>query len=172
MEVPLAAILGQDVVDVDLESADQRAWIRRGAHHALVENGGGVDLIPRPGSGLPGPPAAGRARTPHDAIGCGPLAHVDSSVDAGALHSKHRVDSAKPLQRDGVPGVAVDVLVDGEKDRCTMAAPCRGVQLPGGASVGDAAGEPAREVRRCRPARLAVLILLTITSPAAVSDWA
>src|SRR5262249_52190186 len=113
----------------------------------------------RPGSGLPGPPAAGRARIPDDAIDCGPLAHVDASVDAGALHSKYRVDSAKPLQRNGVPGVAVDVLVDGEEDRCTMAAPCRGVQLPSGARIGDAAGEPAREVRRCRPARLAVLII-------------
>ena len=44
MEVPLAAILGQDVADVDFEPADHRAWIRRGAHHALVEDGGGVDL--------------------------------------------------------------------------------------------------------------------------------
>ena len=79
MEVPLAAIGGQDVVNVDFESADQRTWIRRGAHHALVENGGGVDLIARPGSGLPGPPVAGRARISDDAIGCGPLAHVDSS---------------------------------------------------------------------------------------------
>jgi hypothetical protein len=127
MEVPLAAILGQDVVDVDLESADQRAWIRRGAHHALVENGGGVDLIPRPGSGLPGPPAAGRARTPDDAIGCGPLAHVDSSVDAGALHSKHRVDSAKPLQRDGVPGVALLRMASSNK-RASAAGAALGAQ--------------------------------------------
>jgi hypothetical protein len=44
MQVPLATILGQGVADVDFESANHRAWIRRGAHHTLVENGGGVDL--------------------------------------------------------------------------------------------------------------------------------
>jgi hypothetical protein len=44
MQVPLADILGQGVADVDFESANHRAWIRRGAHHTLVENGGGVDL--------------------------------------------------------------------------------------------------------------------------------
>ena len=42
---------------------------------------------------------ARRARIPDNAIGGGPLAHIDAPVDAGALHSKHRVDSAKPLQR-------------------------------------------------------------------------
>ena len=73
MQVPLADIVGQGVVDVDFESADQRAGIRRGAHDALVENRGGVDLVAGPGR-LPGPPAAGCGRIPDDAIGCGPLA--------------------------------------------------------------------------------------------------
>ena len=54
-------ILGQDVADVDFEPADHRARIRRGAHHALVENGGGVDLAARPRTGLPGPDVSGRA---------------------------------------------------------------------------------------------------------------
>jgi hypothetical protein len=44
MQVPLADILSQGIADVDFEPADHRAWIRRGAHHPLVENGGGVDL--------------------------------------------------------------------------------------------------------------------------------
>lgn len=44
VQVPLPAVLGQDVVDVDLDAADYRARSRRGAHHALVENRGGVSL--------------------------------------------------------------------------------------------------------------------------------
>ena len=59
MKVPLAAILGQDIVDVDFGPADEGAGIRRGGHDALVENSGWVDPVARPGLGLPGPPPAG-----------------------------------------------------------------------------------------------------------------
>lgn len=89
MEVPLAAVGGQDVVDVHFESADLRPGIGRGAHDALVENSGGVDLITGPGSSLPGPPAARCARRPDNAIGRGPLADPDTSVDPSALNPKN-----------------------------------------------------------------------------------
>src|SRR5262245_21441998 len=115
MEVPLAAIGSQDVVDIDLESADLRPGIGRGAHDSLVQNSGGVDLIAGPGSSLPDPAAARRARRPNNAVGRGPLTHPDTSVDPGALNPKNRVDSAKPLQRGVIPRVAIDVLIDGEE---------------------------------------------------------
>src|SRR5690242_17691078 len=107
MEVPLADILGQRIVDVDFEPADHGSRIRGGTHHALVENRGGMDLPARPGPGLPCPGTAWRARPADDAIANCPLARSDSPVDAGALHTEHRVDSAEPLQCDVVPGVAV-----------------------------------------------------------------
>src|SRR3546814_16278042 len=57
--VPLAAILGQHIVDVDADAADDRPGIRGGVDDPLVEHGGGMDLplVPRPG--LPAPPLAG-----------------------------------------------------------------------------------------------------------------
>src|ERR1700757_5393558 len=159
MSVPLTAILGKPVVDVDFESADYGAWIRRRTHHALVENRGGVDLTAGPSFRLPGPPVAGGARISDNAISGSPLAHIDTAVDAGALNSQHRIDSAKPLKCQIVPGVVVYILVDAEEDRGTLTATRRGMQLPGGASIGDAALEPAPEVRWCCPAWLAVLVV-------------
>ncbi len=61
MEVPLAAVLGQDVVDVDADAADHRSRVRGGVDDALVQNGGRVDLTVRPRPGLPGPYVSGRA---------------------------------------------------------------------------------------------------------------
>jgi len=55
MQIPLAAILSQDVVDVDADAADHRSRIRGGVDDALVENCGRVDLATRPGSRLPRP---------------------------------------------------------------------------------------------------------------------
>ena len=124
-----------------------------------------MDPIAGPGPGLPGPPAAGRARIADHAIGGGPLAHIDSAVDAGALHAEYGVDAAKPLQREGIPGFAADVVVDGEEDRCTLATTGRGMQLPAGFSVGDAAGVSAGEVRGRCPTRLAVLIVADDDQP-------
>ena len=43
--------------------------------------------------------------------------HVDAAVDAGALHTEHRVDPAEPRQCDGLPRLLADVLVDREVDR-------------------------------------------------------
>lgn len=148
MEVPLSAVRCQNVVDVDFESADPRARTGLGAHDALVENGGRVDPMAGPGSSLPGPPAAGCARRSDNTIGRGPLTHIDSSVNPGTLNPKNRVDSAKPLQRNAVPGIAIDVLIDREEDRRTLAAARGGVQLPGGARIRDAAGIAPRAVRR------------------------
>lgn len=45
MQIPLADIGGQDIVDIDFESADQRARIRCGAHHALIKNSGRMDPV-------------------------------------------------------------------------------------------------------------------------------
>src|ERR1700712_845109 len=69
MKVPLTAILGKDVVDVDFESPDYWAWVRRRTYHALVENRGGVDLTTRPGPGLPGPAVSGGVRSSDNAVG-------------------------------------------------------------------------------------------------------
>src|SRR5690349_50503 len=142
MQVPLTAILGKDVVDIDLESPDYWARIRRRTHHALVENRRGVDLAVGPGPGLPGPPVAGGARISDNAVVGGPFADIDAAVDAGALHSQYRIDSAKPLECQVVPGVVVYVLVDAEENRGTLTATRRAVQRPGGAGIGDTALEP------------------------------
>ncbi|SKT77926.1 Uncharacterised protein [Mycobacteroides abscessus subsp. abscessus] len=85
------------------------------------------------------------------------MAGVDATVDAGALHAKHRIDAPEPLQGNIVPGAAINVVVDGEEDRRTLPAAGRGMQLPCGASVFDTTGEPAGEVRRCCPAGLPIL---------------
>src|SRR4029077_1621039 len=124
-----------------------------------VKDCGGVYLTTGPRPGLPGPHVAGRTRSPDDTIGRSPLAPLDAPVDPGALHSNHRIDSAKPRQRRRIPRLAVDVVVDAEEDGCALAPSGGGVQLPSGASVGDATGVPAREVRRRCPAGLAVLVI-------------
>src|SRR3954452_21078641 len=139
MEVPLTAILGKDVVDVDFESPDYWTWIRRRTYHALVKHRGGIDLTVGPGLGLPGPSVTGGARSSNNAVGGSPFTNIDTAVDAGALHAQHRIDSAKPLKCRIVPGVAVYVLVDAEEDRCALTATRFGMQFPSGASIGDAA---------------------------------
>jgi hypothetical protein len=36
-------------------------------------------------------------------------------IDAGAVHAQYRVESAKPVDRNALPGVEVDILIDTEQ---------------------------------------------------------
>ena len=94
---------------------------------------------------------------PDHTISDRPRTHPGVPVYAGALDAEYGVDSPKPLDRNGVPGVEVDVLIDTEDDR-------RGIRTTGGfmqpqrcACIFDPAVEAACEIRRRRSAGLAAL---------------
>ena len=60
MKVPLAAILGQHIIDIDFNPPDHRPGIRRSGHDALVEDCGGVYLTTETRTGS-AKPTRGRA---------------------------------------------------------------------------------------------------------------
>jgi hypothetical protein len=78
-------------------------------------------------------------------------------VDPGSRSAKHRIEAAKPVDGQTVPGVHVDVVVDAEEDRGGTAASGSGVELQRGARVRYPTVEPTSEIRRRGSVRFTVL---------------
>src|SRR5271156_779919 len=156
-ESPLTEVGGEHLVDVDVDATKKRTRIRRGVDHLLVQHCGGFALSMRPGPGLPGPlvPSCGGGAD-HAVVGR-PLASLKMSIDPGSLSAQYRIDTAKPVEGQTVPGVDVDVVVHAEEDRGGVGTSGSGVESQRGVRVRYPTVEPASEIRGRGSARFAVL---------------
>src|SRR6267378_1487913 len=159
IKIPLPEIGREDVIHIHMYRAHEGTRGLRALDHRLIKHGLRLALAIRPRARLPCPPVPRSGRAPDYVVSDRPGTHPGMSVDPGAVHGQHRVDSPKPLDSNAIPGVEVDILIDTEEDRRRIRTPGCSVQPQSRLSVCHAPVVPEGVVRRVRPTRLAVLVV-------------